>query len=49
MAEKFGVTPISTSSADALSVIQNASEGRGADAVLEAIGSEFSLKLSYQL
>ena len=49
MAEKFGATPINTSKAEAMSIIQDASEGRGADAVLEAIGSEFSLQLSYQL
>lgn len=49
MAEKFGAFPINTAVADALNIIQDASEGRGADAVLEAIGSEFSLQLSYQL
>jgi threonine dehydrogenase-like Zn-dependent dehydrogenase len=49
MAEKFGAIPINTSNTDAVSVVQNASEGRGADAVMEAIGSEFSLHLSYQL
>lgn len=49
MAAKFGATPIDTSRVDAVSLIQDASEGRGADAVLEAIGSEFSLQLSYQL
>ncbi len=49
MAEKFGAIPINTSTADALRMIQADSEGRGADAVMEAIGSEFSLQLSYQL
>ena len=49
MAEKFGAIPINTSVTDAEGIVQNASEGRGADAVLEAIGSEFSLQLSYQL
>lgn len=49
MAEKFGATPINTSRADAVSLIYDVSEGRGADAVLEAIGSEFSLRLSHQL
>jgi len=49
MAEKFGAISIDTSKMDAVQVVQEASEGRGADAVLEAIGSEFSLQLSYQL
>jgi threonine dehydrogenase-like Zn-dependent dehydrogenase len=49
MAEKFGAIPINTSTTDALNVLQSASDGRGADAVLEAIGNEFSLQLSYQL
>jgi len=49
MAEKFGAIPLDTSSVDAVRMVQEAAEGRGADAVLEAIGSEFSLKLSYQL
>jgi threonine dehydrogenase-like Zn-dependent dehydrogenase len=49
MAERFGAMPINTSSADAIGRVQDGSEGRGADSVLEAIGSEFSLQLSYQL
>lgn len=49
MAERFGAIPINTSTADAVSVTLDGSEGRGADAVLEAIGSELSLELSYQL
>lgn len=49
MAERFGATPVNTSMVDALNAILDASQGRGADAVLEAIGSEFSLQLSYQL
>lgn len=49
MAERFGAIPIDTSKMDAVQTVQDASEGRGADAVLEAIGSEFSLRLSYQL
>jgi len=49
MAEQFGATPVNTSSVDAWDVIRDASDGRGADAVLEAIGNEFSLQVSYQL
>lgn len=49
MAARFGAIPINTTMADAVNVVQDGSDGRGADAVLEAIGSEFSLQLSYQL
>ena len=49
MAEKFGATPINAASVDAERLLKDESDGRGADAVLEAIGSAFSLQLSYQL
>jgi len=49
VAQQFGATPIDTSKTNALEVIQQASQGRGADAVMEAIGSAFSLQLSYDL
>jgi 2-desacetyl-2-hydroxyethyl bacteriochlorophyllide A dehydrogenase len=49
MAEKFGAIAIDISKTNAAETIQDATEGRGADAVLEAIGNEFSLQLSYQL
>lgn len=49
LAGQFGAIPINTSTMDAVHLLADASDGRGADAVLEAIGSEFSLQLSYQL
>lgn len=49
MANRFGAIPIDTAISDAVEIVKDATEGRGADAVLEAIGSEFSLQLSYQL
>jgi threonine dehydrogenase-like Zn-dependent dehydrogenase len=49
MALDFGATPIDAGKDDAVDVVKDATEGRGADAVLEAIGSEVSLKLAYDL
>jgi threonine dehydrogenase-like Zn-dependent dehydrogenase len=48
-AKQFGAVPIDTSKTNALEIIKDASQGRGADAVMEAIGSAFSLQLSYDL
>ncbi|GHN01182.1 alcohol dehydrogenase [Cytophagales bacterium WSM2-2] len=49
VAELFGATPIDTSRANAVELLKDSSEGRGADAVMEAIGNEFSIQLAYQL
>jgi len=49
VAQQFGAMPIDVSKIDALEIIKEVSQGRGADAVMEAIGSEFSLQLSYDL
>jgi len=49
IAKQFGAIPIDTSNANALEIIKEASQGRGVDAVMEAIGSSFSLQLSYDL
>ncbi len=49
IAKQFGATPIDASESDPLEIIKEASQGRGADAVMEAIGNEFSFQLSYKL
>jgi len=49
IAQQFGATPINVSSTDPLEIIKEASQGRGADAVMEAIGNEFSFQLSFNL
>ena len=49
IAKQFGATPINVSTTDPLEIIKEASQGRGADAVMEAIGNEFSFQLSYRL
>jgi len=49
VAKKFGAISIDASKENATEIIREASQGRGADAVMEAIGSHFSLQLSYDL
>lgn len=49
MARRFGATPIDASKENAISKILEATEGRGADAVMEAVGSGFAGKLAYDL
>jgi threonine dehydrogenase-like Zn-dependent dehydrogenase len=49
VAEQFGAIPMDVSKTNASEIIKDVTEGRGADAVLEAIGSPLSLKLSYEL
>jgi len=49
VARQFGATPIDTKKSNAIEIIKEASQGRGADGVMEAIGSAFSLQLSYNL
>ena len=44
MARKIGATPIDMSKEDAKAIIRDATDGRGADVVLEAVGIEASLK-----
>jgi threonine dehydrogenase-like Zn-dependent dehydrogenase len=48
-AQQFGAIPIDASTSNALEIIRDASQGRGADAVMEAIGSAFSVQLSYDI
>jgi threonine dehydrogenase-like Zn-dependent dehydrogenase len=49
MAHQFGAIPIDTSKVNAMEAIKEATEGRGADGVMEAIGSGFSVQLAYDL
>jgi threonine dehydrogenase-like Zn-dependent dehydrogenase len=49
MAKRFGATPIDASKEDAISKILDATDGRGADAVMEAVGSGRAGKLAYDL
>ncbi len=48
-AKQFGVIPINASAENTLEIIKVANEGRGADAVLEAVGNSSTNKLAYDL
>ena len=49
MAEKFGATPIHALTGDPIETIKEATEGRGADAVMEAVGTARAGKLAFDL
>jgi len=49
MAEQFGAIPINPSLVDAKKTIMNATNGRGADAVMEVVGSSDALRLAIVL
>lgn len=49
MARQFGAIPVDTSKVNAVDMIKEATDGRGADGVMEAIGNAFSVQLSYDL
>jgi threonine dehydrogenase-like Zn-dependent dehydrogenase len=49
MAKRFGATPIDASKGDAINKIRDATDGRGADAVMEAVGSGGAARLAYDL
>ena len=49
MAERFGATPLNPSIVDVIGEIFNYTEGRGADAVMEVVGSDKTLKLAIDL
>jgi threonine dehydrogenase-like Zn-dependent dehydrogenase len=49
MAKKFGAITIDASKEDAVGKIKEVTEGRGADAVMEAVGSTGAGKLAYDL
>jgi threonine dehydrogenase-like Zn-dependent dehydrogenase len=48
-AERFGAVPLSATNDDAASVVRDATEGRGVDAVLEAVGTEASHRVALDL
>jgi threonine dehydrogenase-like Zn-dependent dehydrogenase len=49
MAKEFGAMPLNPLVADARSTIHNATNGRGADAVMEVVGSPDALRLAIDL
>ncbi|MDX1388885.1 MAG: alcohol dehydrogenase catalytic domain-containing protein, partial [Acidobacteriota bacterium] len=49
MAESFGASPVNAATDDPVDAILEATEGRGADAVLEAVGSPSAGRLAYDL
>ena len=49
MAERFGATSIAASDPNLKALLLEATDGRGADAVLEAVGSSSAIDLAYQL
>ncbi|MDX1388740.1 MAG: alcohol dehydrogenase family protein [Acidobacteriota bacterium] len=49
LAGSFGATPVDAGAEDPVAVIRDATEGRGVDAVLEAVGSPSAGKLAYDL
>jgi threonine dehydrogenase-like Zn-dependent dehydrogenase len=49
MAQSFGATAVNVDTEDAVAVLGEATEGRGADAVLEVVGSPSAGKLAYDL
>ena len=49
VAESFGAAPLNPSLIDIKDTILNSSNGRGADAVMEAVGSEQSLQLAIDI
>ena len=48
-AKKFGAIPIHADQENPSEIIKNSTNGRGADAVMEAVGSASTLKLAYDL
>ncbi len=49
LAQKFGAVPINFQKEDPLEILQDATEGRGADAVLEVVGSAAAAKMAIRL
>lgn len=49
LARKFGAIPINYLQEDPLAIVKEATAGRGADAVLEIVGSEEAGRLAYKL
>jgi threonine dehydrogenase-like Zn-dependent dehydrogenase len=49
LAKSFGATPIDARRSDPRDVVRGATEGRGADAVLEVVGSPEATRLAFEL
>ncbi|HEY5690074.1 MAG TPA: alcohol dehydrogenase family protein [Cyclobacteriaceae bacterium] len=49
MAEKFGAIPINLKAQNPLDILREKTNGRGVDAVMEAVGSGGAAKLAYEL
>jgi threonine dehydrogenase-like Zn-dependent dehydrogenase len=49
LASRFGATPVNLKEQDAVALVRDATEGRGADAVLEAVGSPEATLLAFAL
>ena len=49
LAARFGATPVNLKEQDPLATVRTATEGRGADAVLEAVGSPEATTLAFNL
>lgn len=48
-AQRFGATPVNIASQDALTAVMEATDGRGADAVIEAVGRPETVHLAFEL
>ena len=49
LAARFGATPVNLKELDPVATIRDATQGRGADAVLEAVGTPEATKLAFDL
>jgi threonine dehydrogenase-like Zn-dependent dehydrogenase len=49
LAARFGATPVNLKEQDPVATVRTATEGRGADAVLEAVGSPEATTLAFEL
>jgi 2-desacetyl-2-hydroxyethyl bacteriochlorophyllide A dehydrogenase len=49
MAKQFGATPINAKDQDVVGILKDATDSRGVDAVMEAVGNSATGKLAYQL
>jgi threonine dehydrogenase-like Zn-dependent dehydrogenase len=49
IAKRFGAIPINASQTDALLTLHDVTEGRGADAVMEAVGNTRTVKMAYDM
>lgn len=49
IAQTYGAIPININQQNAIEILKEATQGRGADAVLEAVGSNGAMRLAYQL